>query len=350
MRRTALLAAIGSVALGCQPTAPTGDAPKRTRDQFAEGRTDDGAQKAKFGEDRVTDPDPKPTPFDGERAIKYLKQICDLGPRVSGSDGMKRQQEVLIKHFEGFGGKVVRQEFKAQQKSQKDPVPMTNLVVSWFPERKARVILCCHYDTRPFADQEGDRKSWSKPFVSANDGTSGVAFLMELAHHMKDFPTAVGVDFVIFDGEEYVFRGPEGDDDYFLGSSHFAKEYQASEKTRGYKYTAAILLDLFAHDGAKLRVEGFSWGYSRELVMEVWKAAADVKAKSFVEERGYKRAPDGAVQDDHLPLIQVGIPAIDVIDFDYDHWHKLTDTPDKCSPKQMAEVAKVLTVWLKRQK
>src|SRR3954470_2166032 len=102
---------------------------------------------------------------------------------------------------------------------------MTNLIVSWFPERKSRVILCAHYDTRPNADQEADRTKWGKPFVSANDGGSGVALLMELAHAMKDLPTGVGVDFVLFDGEEYVFTGPDGNDDYFLGSRHFATDY-----------------------------------------------------------------------------------------------------------------------------
>jgi Zn-dependent M28 family amino/carboxypeptidase len=168
---------------------------------------------------------------------------------------------------------------------------------------------------------------------------------MELAHHMKDFPTGVGVDFVLFDGEEYVFRGPAGDDDYFLGSTHFATEYKKTEKTRGHTYTAAILFDMVGHDGAKLNIEGHSWTYAPKLVTEVWKAAETVKAKSFRAERGFKRSVD--VLDDHIPLLSVGIPAIDLIDFDYEHWHKLSDTPDKCSPKQLAEVADVVTTWLK---
>jgi hypothetical protein len=336
-------AATAWLAAGCQPAGSSA--------------AKEPPKKVQFGEDRVdkpTDPkkaDDKPTPFDGERAVKYLKQVCDIGPRVSGSDGMKKQQELLVKHFEGLGGKVAKQEFQGKQKSQPKAVGMTNLVVSWFPERKNRVLLCCHYDTRPFADQEADRKSWGKPFVSANDGASGVAFLMELAHHMKDFPTAVGVDFGIFDGEEYVFKGPEGDDDYFLGSWHFALDYKKTAKTRPHTYTAAILFDLFAHDGAKLKVEGYSWAYARGLVTEVWNTAEAVKAKSFLAERGYARIGGAAeVLDDHIPLLDAGIPAIDIIDFDYEHWHKLTDTPDKVSPKQLAEVALVITTWLKGKK
>ncbi len=82
---------------------------------------------------------------------------------------------------------------------------MTNLIVSFFPDRERRVILCSHYDTRPIADQEPDPRKWREPFLSANDGGSGVAFLMELGNQMKDLPTKVGVDFVFFDGEEYIF-------------------------------------------------------------------------------------------------------------------------------------------------
>ncbi len=335
---------VGGCALlfGCQPMASTAEEP---------------VKKTQFGETRVEPTKPTATtevkpvvPFDGVRAIKYAKSLCDIGPRISGTDGMKKQQELLVKHFEDLGGKVSKQEFLAEQKSQKNKVAMTNLIVKFHPDRKDRVLFCAHYDTRPQADQEDNRKNWSLPFVSANDGTSGVAWMMELAHHLKDFPTKVGVDLVIFDGEEYVFSGPSGDDLYFLGSRHFATAYREAGVKRGYIYRAGILLDLFAHDGAKLKVESYSYAAAKDLVGEVWGIAGDLKAKSFKFERGYKRSPEGYVQDDHVPLIDVGIPVIDVIDFDYEHWHKASDTVEKLSAKQMNEVALVLTTWLMKQK
>ena len=287
----------------------------------------------------------KPIPFDGGRAIRYLKQLCDLGPRVSGSDAMRKQQESLIAHFERFGATVTRQEFQAKQYSRKDKVGMTNLVAAWFPDRPRRVILSTHYDTRPMAHEEPNRQSWNRPFPSANDGTSGVAFLMELAHHMKDFPTTFGVDFVLFDGEEYVFEpgGPLGGGDrFFFGSEHFADEYKKSLPRRKDRYEAALLFDLFAHPGAVYKVEEYSYGSAPKLVEQVWQVAATVGVKDFKWEFG------PAVQDDHLALNRAGIPAVDVIDFDgyRPHWHRLSDTPDKCSDKQLAEVAKVVTAWL----
>ena len=329
---------VALLGLGCQPNMSAQDESK-------------APPKVGFAEDRVPKPgDSKPGACDGDRAMKYLKQLCDLGPRISGSDGMKKQQELLDKHFDGLGGKVTRQEFTAKQPSQKAEVALVNMIVSWNPERKERIILCAHYDTRPLADQEANQKNWTKPFASANDGTSGVALMMELAHHMKDLTANAGVDFVIFDGEEYIFTGPNPDrnaDRFFLGSEHFAHDYAEKLKAKKltYKYTAAINFDLFAHPNAKLNIEGHSWDNAKELVTEIWRTAEAQKAKSFKFARGFERATH--VLDDHVALQNVGIPAINIVDFDYEDWHKLSDTPAKCSGAQMAEVGGVMLAWLK---
>ena len=333
MRWAGVLAVVWLAAVcGCQPNPSAAEEAKKE------------PPKVGFAEDRIPKPGDDKAAFDGDRAMKYLKQLCDLGPRISGTDGMTKQQELLTKHFEAMGGKVARQEFAGQQLSQKAEVPMVNLVVSWNPERKERIILCAHYDTRPVADQEANPKNWAKPFVSANDGTGGVALLMEFAHGMKELATGVGVDFVIFDGEEYVFNAQ---DKYFLGSEYFAADYTKKQKGKKleFKYTAAILFDLCCHTGAKLNVEGHSWDNAKELVLEVWKVAEANKAKSFKFVRGFDRATH--VLDDHIALQNAGIPAIDIVDFDYEHWHKLTDTPAKCSAAQFAEVGGVIGTWLK---
>ncbi len=294
----------------------------------------------KFAEDTVTKA--VAVKFDRDRAIKYLKQLCDIGPRISGSDGMQKQQAILEKHFADHGATVTKQEFKARQRSQNVDTPMTNLIASWQPEKARRVIFCCHYDTRPIADQEANPNNWNRPFLSANDGTAGVAWMMELAHHMKDLKTEVGIDFVLFDGEEYVFKSSRngGDDKYFFGSEHFAEQYEKTKQTRKHHYEAAILMDLCHAKGAVLRVEINSYKFAKPLVDSVWGVALGMKASSF----RYEEGPE--VQDDHLALLGAGIPAVDIIDFDYPHWHKLTDTPDKVSGDQMAEIAQVLTTWV----
>jgi glutaminyl-peptide cyclotransferase len=342
VRRGFLLAAISAGALvGCDyrpvdPLPETQNEPQKTtkpKQQFASNQPP-GAQDVAF---------------DAEKAIKHVKALCDIGPRISATEGMKKQQELIIKHFETTGAKVVKQEFQGKQVSRPQAVPMTNLIFQWNPERTRRVLVCTHYDTRPHADEETNQANWNKPFVSANDGTSGVALLMELGRHMKDLPTTVGVDFVLFDGEEYVFPrfGEDNPRDvYFIGSEHFAKLYQQSKDTRKYAYEGGVLLDLCCADGAKLKVEANSFQAAPKLVQTIWGHAKALGAKSFVYERGFGRDEKQGVLDDHLALNKVGIPTVDVIDFDYPDWHKVTDTPDKISPTVTADVAKVLLAWM----
>jgi hypothetical protein len=281
--------------------------------------------------------------FDAKRAMGYLEAICKIGPRISGSEGMKKQQELIEKHFKDQGARVEYQKFTARQVSRRQPTEMANMIVSWHPDRDRRVILCTHYDTRPIADQEDEKRNWHKPFISANDGGSGVALLMELGNHVKDLKTKVGVDFVFFDGEEYIFNPSRVDGDhYFFGSEHFGAEYKKGKAKT--EYVAAILLDMIGGKTITFPAEANSLWKAGRLVEEVWGVAEGLKVDAFVRERG----PE--VEDDHLALNAAGIPAIDIIDFSYPHWHKLSDTPENCSGESMAQVARVLSAWLQRVK
>jgi hypothetical protein len=325
-RLFAVLAALVLAWLVAMPFLVGGQ--EKKRDEFAGDRI--GGEAGAFA-------------FDSKRAMGYLQAICDLGPRQSGTAAMRKQQELIRKHFEDLGCTVRAQKFEARQKSVKEPVSMTNLIVSFHPERNRRVIICSHYDTRPIADQEPDPRDWRKPFVSANDGGSGVALLMELAHQMKDLPTKVGVDFVFFDGEEYIFKtsGPDRDE-YFIGSKYFAQTWKKDREHCD--YAGAVLLDMIAGKGASFPAEVNSFKHSEDLVRELWNIAEKLNCNAFVKEIKHE------VQDDHLQLQYVGIPAVDIIDFDYRHWHRLADTPTSCHPAGMEQVARVLTVWLQRVK
>lgn len=318
----------------------TGQAEPMITQEPDSGRPGNSPRESKHREQFAADRDD--AVFDGSRAMGYLKDICKIGPRISGSEGMKKQQELLRKHFESLGGKVEMQEFTARQRSQTRPVEMANMIVSWHPDRQRRVILCSHYDTRPIADQEPDRRKWREPFLSANDGGSGVALLMELAHQMKDFKTEVGVDFVFFDGEEYIFDPEPGHDKYFFGSEHFARAY--AKERRKKEYRAAILLDMIGGKEPHFPIEQNSWDMAQPLVEQVWTIARAQGCEAFKVQGGSK------VLDDHLALNEKGIPAVDIIDFDYPHWHRLSDLPENCSGDSMYQVARVLTAWLRQVK
>jgi glutaminyl-peptide cyclotransferase len=283
-------------------------------------------------------------PLNGQRAFGYLRQICDIGPRQSGSPGMQKQQELVQKHFEQLGGKVTMQRFQAKNPLGGSNVPMANVIVQWHPDRKQRVLVCAHYDTRPLPDRDPDPAQQRQGvFIGANDGASGVAVLMELAHLLPELDGDIGVDFALFDGEELVYV--EGRDPYFLGSTWFAQQYVRQPPE--YKYRWGVLLDMVGDSNLQLYQEqhGVTWRDTRPLVKEIWATAARLGVKEFVPRARYK------ILDDHVPLRNIGkIPTCDIIDYDYIYWHTTMDTPQRCSPSSLAKVGWVVYEWLKTQK
>lgn len=290
-------------------------------------------------------------PINGRLCMKMLQQIVDLGPRFSGSDGMLKQQQILEKHFGDFGGQVEYQRFKARNPISKqgvETVDMANLIVRWHPERTRRILLCAHYDTRPFPDNDPDPSKRSGIFVGANDGGSGVAVLCALAEKMAQFDSDFGVDMVLFDGEELVYNSAR--DPFFLGSTHFAQEY--ATKSQKKKYVAGILLDMVADADLQIYQEVNSRRLAPRVVQQVWATAKRIGVQELRPSARHE------VRDDHLPLNEIAkIPTIDLIDFDYPspqqretYWHTTEDTVDKCSAISMAHVGWVVWAWLKNLK
>jgi hypothetical protein len=273
--------------------------------------------------------------LDAKRSMRYLEQICAFGSRVSGSDGMLKQQDLIIKHFRQFGCGLMDQKFDVAHPISGRPVRMRNLIVSWNPKATKRVLLCCHYDTRPFPDK--DRFRPRGVFIGANDGASGVALFMEMAHHMKSITPRYGVDMVFFDGEELVYR--KGDK-YFLGSEYFSKWYKNSPP-KNYRYTCGVLVDMIADRRLSLPIEKNSLRLAPKVTRSVWATARRMRVREFSSRAKYE------VRDDHLSLNEIaGIPTCNIIDFDYPHWHTRQDNPSACSGISMVKVGKVLMQWL----
>ncbi len=287
-----------------------------------------------------------PAEYDPDRAFATLVHLCDIGPRPSGSEGMKRQQAHLKPLFEQAGGHVALQAFEIRHPEDGSAVPMANMIASWYPERAKRFLVCAHYDTRPYPDQ--DRKNRRGVFVGANDGASGTAALVELAHHLSDLPSDVGVDLVLFDGEEFVWQ--QDRDDYFLGSTFFAEKYKSNPPD--VPYQAGVLLDMVGDRELKIYFERNSIRYAKQVANQIWKTADRLQVPSFVPRIRHE------LQDDHLPLNQIaGIPTVDLIDFDYprpgigapSYWHTEQDIPANCSGQSLVTVVWVVHQWLKEQ-
>ncbi len=283
--------------------------------------------------------DTAPVP-DAARAYRYLQSVCRLGPRPSGSRGMKLQVRMLTSHFSRYRGRVRLQPFDIAHPLSGKSVRLANLIVNWHPDRNRRVLICCHYDTRPFPDR--DPVNPRGRFLGANDGGSGVALLMELAHHMRTTRTSFGVDFVFFDAEEFLFpRGNSTAGKFFLGSTHFATRYR--DKPPAHRYVAGVLLDMIGDRDLQLYVERKSLRYAPKVTDGLWATARALGVKQFYA----SPRPKHDVDDDHVPLNRIAkIPTCDLIDFDYPHWHTTRDNVRACSGKSLAVVGRVVLKWL----
>ena len=280
---------------------------------------------------------------DGELAFQVLRYLCeDIGPRISGSPGMRRQQTLLQRHFESLGATVTWQSFQVNHPVNQTPVELRNLIARWHPQRRYRILICCHYDTRPFPDRDKDDPTGI--FLGANDGASGVGLLCELARYLPELNSEYGVDLVCLDGEEFVYQARR--DPLFLGSTHFARQYVADPESA--RYSAGVLVDMVGDKDLTLFQEKNSWRYAQSITRQIWKVAADLEISEFIPRRKYE------IRDDHLPLNEIArIPTCDIIDFDYPkgrenvYWHTRQDTPDKCSADSLAKVCTVLVAWLR---
>jgi hypothetical protein len=279
--------------------------------------------------------------FDGARAYTYLVEQSKLGPRISGTEANQKLRDRMAQHFKDCGGEVTRQPFEAPHPITGNPVAMENIVGSWNTDQPRRVVIGAHFDTRPNPDEETNPRRKNMVFLGANDGGSGIAVLMELANMLPNLKTSLGVDLAAFDAEELII---DKKGEYFLGSKVFAEEYRRKSGAGGgqARYVAGIVVDLVGGDPLAIYPDREGYRQNPQLVEEIWAIAGRLKATGF--KRGNKFYD---VSDDHLPLIEVGIPAIDIIDFSYKHWHLASDTADKCSAASLAQVGGVVAEWLR---
>ncbi len=271
--------------------------------------------------------------FNGARSYADLEKQVAFGPRVPGSEAQSACARWLVDELSRTADRVVVQSFEHKDIHSGQMIPMKNIVASFNnkPHIK-RIMLAAHWDSRPRADQ--DRlENQHKPIPGANDGASGVAVLLEIARALKKQPLAYGVDIVLFDGEDY---GREGElEEYFLGARYFA------DNLGKYRPYYGILLDMVGDANLSLPIEYNSAKGAPWVVNKVWDTAARLNNNAFKKHIG------PAISDDHIPLMEAGIPFIDIIDFAYPdqnhgYWHTLEDTPDKCSPQSLESVGQVL--------
>lgn len=278
--------------------------------------------------------------FNADSAYHFVEQQVSFGPRNPGSEGHRQTKAYLIKKLRSYAGSqsVYPQEFTAEGYDG-DTLALTNIIAAFNTQSSDRIMLCAHWDTRPRADKASENTD--KPILGADDGASGVAVLLELARLFEKHPPPIGVDIVLFDGEDY---GKEGDlSKYFLGSRHWSN----NPPVKGYSPRFGILLDMVGGQNAQFPKEGNSMLYAPTLVNELWTIAdAQGYDNLFLDKEGR------AISDDHVVINKVlGIPTIDIIRHNLNkngshfapYWHTHRDNMSIISKETLGGVGNVLT-------
>ena len=278
------------------------------------------------------------TGFDAERAFEDLQAQCDLGPRNPGSDGAQAAIKYYQSILEPLADSFHLQQFQLNDPYASKQLNLTNVIARFQPHKTHRIILCAHWDTRPRA--EYDVSAPDKPMIGANDGASGVAILLEIARQLASKPVNPGIDIVLFDGEDY--GQPRDLEHYLLGSRYYVEHPFLPMAQQ------VILLDMVGDAELTIKVDPVSYRSAPRLIEEIWALATDIGYDQFQLVAG------ASMYDDHVPFIEKGIQAIDIIDFEYPgsdnaYWHTHEDTPDKCSTESLEAVGNTVLSWLYQQ-
>jgi hypothetical protein len=259
----------------------------------------------------------------GEKAFAHVQRLVDFGPRPSGSEAIEKSRDYIEYQLRHSGWQVTRQTFTDD--TPRGRVQFVNLIAQFPGQAKAAApsfLLCSHYDTKMFD---------AIKFVGADDGGSSTGLLLEIARVITQHPNlAAKIELVFFDGEEAYDHFSETDGLY--GSRYFAKHLGGNPQFRG-----GILFDMVGDRSLDITLPADS---PPEMARDIFAAAEALKLRS------YFTYLDREMIDDHSPLNAVGIPTIDVIDFDYSWWHTAGDTIDKISAQSLQIVGSVALYYL----
>jgi len=281
--------------------------------------------------------------FNVDSAYTYIAAQCAFGPRVMNSAAHDSCAEYLVRKFESFGATVVRQEAEGTLYDG-TKVNMQNIVASYLPDNPVRIIICSHWDSRPWADHDANPDNHRTPIDGANDGASGVGAMLEMARQLQQKAPAVGIDFICFDAEDC--GTPEWDDDggdhsltWCLGSQYWAGKHHAD----GYTARYGILLDMVGGSNCVFEKEAYSMAYAPSIVDKVWSKAIRMGFGDL-----FKNVQCGGVTDDHVQVNMSGIPCIDIIGHDANEntfcktWHTKNDNVGNINKQTLKAVGQTV--------
>ncbi len=282
--------------------------------------------------------------FSGTNAYSNLVKQCDFGPRVPGSEAHKKTKDYFIETLSKYADLVSEQKFTYQDKHDTSKTwEGYNIVASFNKDIPNRIMLCAHWDSRPWADNDPNPANRKLPVMGANDGASGAAVLLEMARLFKIQKPDVGIDIVLFDLEDIGDEGAESMPDklnpFGVGSIKFV------EMNPNYIPAWGILLDMVGDKNLEIPKEANSVSRASSVLNKVYAAAKKLGIKEFKDELG------GGVGDDHIVFLKKYIPVADLVHTPFpEYWHTTQDTPDKCSAESLEKVGRVLVEVIYNEK
>lgn len=264
--------------------------------------------------------------FNADSAYAYTAAQCEFGPRVPNTDTHVRCGHYIAEKFRSFGAVVIDQyvDLKAFDGT---VLKARNIIASYNPDAEVRILLCGHWDSRPWADNDPDSANWRRPVLAANDAASDVAVMLEIARSVSKNPLKIGLDLICFDAEDYgtpQFMGGGNEASWCLGSQYWAQ----NPHKYGYKAMYGILMDMVGGRGSTFSKESFSLQYAAQVVDKVWNTAESLGYGNYFPKR-----EGGYITDDHIPINQIArIPCIDIVPYYTDGpsgfgptWHTVSD-------------------------
>ncbi len=293
----------------------------------------------------------KAADFNADSAYYFVEQQVNFGPRVPNTKAHKECAEWLEKTLKMYTSQVVVQPFTAKAYNG-TVLNCKNIIASFNPKNTSRVLLCSHWDSRPYADNDPDSSFHRTPIDGANDGASGVGILIEIARQLMISPAAIGVDILLLDGEDYGApqdAGFIGSDDWALGSQYWSRYPHVNAYTARY----GILLDMVGAENAVFTMEGTSMYYAPDINQRVWNMGAALGYSNY-----FSTERTNAITDDHVYINQLRqVPTIDIIQHDqstqsgfYRNWHTMKDDMKGISKPTLKAVGQTILTVVRNEK
>jgi len=289
--------------------------------------------------------------FNADSAYYFVNEQVKFGPRVTNSKAHQKCAAWLEKTLRKYSQHVVVQSFTAKAYDG-TVLNCKNIIASFNPKNTTRVLICSHWDSRPYADNDPDTTLHRTPIDGANDGASGVGIILEIARQLRISPASIGVDLLLLDAEDYGApqdAGYMGSDDWALGSQYWSR----NPHVPGYAARFGVLLDMVGAENAVFTLEGTSMYYAPDIAQRIWNIGASIGYSDY-----FSTERTNAITDDHVYINQLRqIPTIDIIQHDqstqtgfYKYWHTVNDNMENISKQTLMAVGQTVLTAVRNEK